>query len=239
MASADATLPQSWNRYSYVMNNPFRFTDPTGESWIPSGTDQYRWVDTCEGQPAGCMEAVAVAIGRNVRIYGSGGRNDIKVIRPPMASQLIDVNDIANHPDSSLKNDQSIYEDYLSATNAAGLFSVSVGYRSMYPEDGPLSFSGGSYANGGRVEKGRGPNSHRNGNNFDLRYMDANGQAIKGNPDAATLADPGRVKTIIRLAGTYGLGGAVTAYPNRFGGIPAGPLTRANHMNHIHFNRGR
>ena len=248
LASADAALPQSWNRYSYVMNNPMRFVDPTGKAWIPSGSaeEPYTWVDSCEGldEMAGCMEAIAIDLHDKendvyyVRVYGSGGRDDIEVIRPPMGSALIDVNDIVNHPDSSLVNDQTIYEDYLSATNAAGLFSVSVGYRSMYPQDGPLSFSGGSFANGGRVEEGRGRYSHLNGNNFDLRYMGPGGQAIQG-PRAATLADPGRVRTIIRLAGTHGLGGAVTGYPDRFGGLPARASTRAAHMDHIHFNRGR
>ncbi len=241
MASADAALPQSWNRYSYVMNNPLRFVDPTGESWLSSGRadNPYMWVDTCaDFDGMGCLEAVAVAIGDTVRIYGSGGRNDITVIRPPMASELIDVNDIANHPDSSLVNVQEEHEDFLSAKNAAGLFSVSVGYRSKYPQDGPLSFSGGSFANGGRVEEGRGESSHFNGNNFDLRYMGPGGQAIQ-HPEAATVAHPGRITTIIELAGTYRLGGAVTAYPDRFGGIPAGPDTRNAHMDHIHFNRGR
>jgi RHS repeat-associated protein len=30
MASASTIRPQSWNRYSYVYNNPYKFTDPTG-----------------------------------------------------------------------------------------------------------------------------------------------------------------------------------------------------------------
>jgi RHS repeat-associated protein len=30
MASGRAALPQSWNRYSYVLNNPLRLVDPTG-----------------------------------------------------------------------------------------------------------------------------------------------------------------------------------------------------------------
>jgi hypothetical protein len=31
--SADLTKPQSWNRYSYVLNNPINLTDPDGRAW--------------------------------------------------------------------------------------------------------------------------------------------------------------------------------------------------------------
>jgi hypothetical protein len=30
MASAQTAMPQSWNRYTYVLNNPLRFVDPSG-----------------------------------------------------------------------------------------------------------------------------------------------------------------------------------------------------------------
>jgi RHS repeat-associated protein len=32
--SAKAAIPQSWNRYTYVLNNPLDFTDPSGMMWI-------------------------------------------------------------------------------------------------------------------------------------------------------------------------------------------------------------
>jgi RHS repeat-associated protein len=33
-SSALRPVPQSWNRYSYVMNNPMKYADPSGEKWI-------------------------------------------------------------------------------------------------------------------------------------------------------------------------------------------------------------
>lgn len=32
--AADWEIPQSWNLYSYVINNPSRYTDPTGMIWV-------------------------------------------------------------------------------------------------------------------------------------------------------------------------------------------------------------
>ena len=36
-------MPQSWNRYSYVLNNPLIYTDPTGEIWVRSGSGDIVW----------------------------------------------------------------------------------------------------------------------------------------------------------------------------------------------------
>ena len=44
MASGKVSAPQSWNRYTYCINNPLVYSDPTGLLWwVASGGDQPEW----------------------------------------------------------------------------------------------------------------------------------------------------------------------------------------------------
>jgi RHS repeat-associated protein len=48
LESAELGEPQSWNRYSFVLNNPLVYTDPTGEKWAvqySNGKATFRWYD--------------------------------------------------------------------------------------------------------------------------------------------------------------------------------------------------
>lgn len=49
LASGKPTVPQSWNRYSYCLNNPLALVDPTGLIWAQkSGERHVKWFDSAE-----------------------------------------------------------------------------------------------------------------------------------------------------------------------------------------------
>ena len=44
-ASGKRYIPQSWNRYSYALNNPLMYTDPTGLLWVRNNSSgAYTWI---------------------------------------------------------------------------------------------------------------------------------------------------------------------------------------------------
>jgi RHS repeat-associated protein len=58
-AGAALWHPQSWNGYTYVLNNPLRFIDPNGLRWAEITVDggiAYRWFDDIEKDDNGQTE---------------------------------------------------------------------------------------------------------------------------------------------------------------------------------------
>jgi hypothetical protein len=51
MESAHPALPQTWNRFAYVLNNPLVIIDPNGEGWLQlDGSDTLYWDDRVNSQ---------------------------------------------------------------------------------------------------------------------------------------------------------------------------------------------
>ncbi len=237
MASADPAIPQSWNRYSYVLNRPLTFIDPTGELWVSTGNirSPYSWVDRCEdGQQ--CYDTVAAVVNGNLAIYGSLDAQDIQTFYS--VNGLINVNHVSRHGDAEFESIQTRgqEENYLAPAQAAALFNVAEAYSKQYSSDNLLVFTGGSTAAGESAIQPR--QSHRNGLNIDMRYMDANGASLQG-AAASGSADVGRTQFIANAFARQnaGLAAVLTGTPERFGYGPLSQVTSQRHRNHMHFQR--
>jgi RHS repeat-associated protein len=242
MLSTVKANPQSWNRYTYTLNNPLRYVDPNGELWIASGnTNQpYSWVDECQENQT-CHESIAASIGNNLRVYGSRNAADITDY---LANEhgMIDVEGLSGHADANFRSVQraGFEENYLGVAQAAAFFNVAAAYGQTFLNDSSLVFTGGSTATGGSaIGADNLPihQSHRNGANIDIRYMGADGATLTGNTAAAN-GEPIRNRFIMDLFAQQnaGLGAVITGDPARYG---FGPLRteglRQQHRDHMHF----
>jgi hypothetical protein len=87
-------VPQSWNRYTYALNNPLNITDPTGEKWAVQYTDgnaAFRWYDgdTIPSDWQGKWEEYTAGwyIGSDSAIrLGTRGANDVLVLTKDLFS---------------------------------------------------------------------------------------------------------------------------------------------------------
>jgi|GEM_PF-754967 len=243
MLSAASASPQSWNRYTYSLNNPFRFVDPNGELWVASGdaNNPYSWVDECQ-QDQKCYETIAVVMGNNLRVYGSENAQAITNYAAN-AHGLINVATLAGNADANYESIQTRgrEENYLGVSQAAALFNVAAAYGQKYPNDDPLVFTGGSTETGGSALDANGQpihRSHRNGANVDLRYMGDEGTALIGRT-AAGSGDVERNEYIMSefTAQNANLGATLTGDPSRYGLGPIPAALQQIHQNHMHFQQ--
>lgn len=238
-------IPQSWNRYTYVLNNPLLYIDPNGEEWIANtGKDKdknpYTWVDKCsEGQQ--CWKAVAAVVdGDLLYIYGSKNATNITKYMSNKFGQINVHWTIAMHPDANFISvaklpDQNIPEQWLSINAAKIWFNVASIYKDDYPNDGKLVFATGNMADGKPCTYSNGVACHKShqGSDIDIRYMDKNGKDLKGK-GAYLQADVERTKHLMELFSRGGFTKSFTGNTSKFGSSPAGPKTEAVHYDHLH-----
>lgn len=248
LPSGVAKIPQSWNRYAYVMNKPLLYIDPTGEIWKKVGEGKWIWVDQCSRGDT-CQEVVAGASRNgNLVILGSRGKEDITFFYAN-ENGMIDMREVARHHNAQFVfepasgypcNRANGCEPYLNARTGAALFNVGHLYYAqsvtILGRDEKLSMSSGSFADG--TTDRASPRSHSRGNNIDLRYMGPDGRVIRGSRASAD-ADIGRTKTILRLfrEQNVGLDSMITGHPARFSLPNLSRNLKNVHRNHLHMQR--
>jgi RHS repeat-associated protein len=244
LESAKVTNPQSWNRYTYVLNNPLVFIDPTGLLWIASGDagNPYRWVDECP-QGGTCHESVASVVNLNrtnyAVVYGSNNAQDITAYAPNQDG-MIDLSVLDNHHNAQfgVRDGNQNSERYTNAETAATLFNATRDYADQYPQDANIVITAASQIDG--TGSAAHPNSHGQPNTaLDFRYMDAQGRPIR-NAAAAAMADVNRTSDLFDFFRDQGINQTVSGRPRDFGTGPANVNTPrgrqivAAHQNHGH-----
>ncbi len=232
MDSVALRNPQTWNRYSYTLNNPLKYIYPTGICWVaaPSGVGTYDWMNSPNpGQT--CLNAVATSNGNTLTMYGSSNAQDITKLTGNDHG-MIDLQDMSAQHDAGIDVKQGNYT-YVNVQTGADFFNFLQDYQSNYPNAPNLVVTEAGSSDGSLVP---GHLSHRDGKQIDLRYVDANGNPIQG-AKASDSADSDRMWDIFRGAHASGLTqiylGDETKWGD-FGHTPAAPADP--HSSHFHLS---
>lgn len=242
--SGNPELPQSWNRYSYVLNNPLILIDPTGELWIASGNagNPYSWVDKC---PEGgtCYETVAAQVTADDNdtyavVYGATNATDITAYRPNEHG-MIDLSMVAGNPSAEfiLRDGNRGIERFANIETTVALYNATEYYSRRYPDDDKVMVTNTSLVDGTATHYH--PNSHGKPNSaVDFRYLDGNGKTLRG-PTASANADVSRTRHLFNAFEASGFNQSVSGRPRDFGTGPRAGNPRygklvVDHKNHGH-----
>jgi RHS repeat-associated protein len=92
-AGANSTNPQSWNMYSYVLNNPLIFTDPTGEECVWDDGSFDAQDDAKTGSVTSCQAAGGtwIELGQNGGWSGQANPSLQKLVTQIQSGQIASV----------------------------------------------------------------------------------------------------------------------------------------------------
>jgi len=82
IGSARRQTPQAWNRYSYALNNPLTYIDPTGEGWVRGRHNEVFWdpeVSTQKEVRKKYGRGFELIDGRTLIVYETKGDSPFKV----------------------------------------------------------------------------------------------------------------------------------------------------------------
>jgi len=193
--SALTADPQTWNRYSYVLNRPLTLVDPNGELWQQNSEGGFDWTTWCPiGQT--CVTEIAQQEGDNVKTYGPSGPKDIGTFGANKQG-YVDVADIAK-TDGAYFEMKSGAHSYASPQTAVDLYNGAFDYHVDYPNDSKLIVTDIGKSDGSNFSPHQ---THNLGRSVDLRYMGADGKPVVGDTRHAAIwyADDSRMETMVNI----------------------------------------
>ncbi len=174
MGSVRLENPQTWNRYTYVLNNPLRFVDPTGEEWNVAGSNggspSLEWTDTC-GVADDCIKTAAVSNQSGITVYGTLGADDVTNYNVN-SKGFVNLADVAGNSGANFAFQPGVTATFASPQTAAGLFNAAAEYGQEYADDSKLSLNDVGNASGTPLPPHQ---THDLGRSIDMRYMDGDG----------------------------------------------------------------
>jgi hypothetical protein len=180
-----------------------------------------------------CGGTYAAGSKNETTVYGSAGN-----VSTYSANDygMVNMRDVAANPDSSfvVADGQRLPEEYL---NLMQQLTRTISRRTVHGLIRTIvsSFLRRLHTNWGssmgscQKRKRRALRGHRGGQDADWRYMDPNGQDLRG-PSASANGDPGRGSAVVNSVGRQN---AITGDSAKYGSTPVSDPVRRQHLNHI------